>query len=158
MSRSRCSRRASRTLCRSGHAACAHGACNTSDEAAIQSVIDGLVTAIRTKNLAAAMSSYAPELVAFDIVPPLQFVGADAFMEPCFETIDYEVRDLRITAGDDIPFSHSLNRIHGTTANGQRTELWLRSTTCFRKLDGRWLIVHLQASVPVDLASGPRWI
>ena len=71
-----------------------------------------------------------------------------------FETIDYEVRDLSITAGDDIAFSHSLNRIHGTMTNGHNTNLWLRSTACFRKIDGRWLIVHLQASVPVDLANG----
>jgi uncharacterized protein (TIGR02246 family) len=132
----------------------------TKNEAAIRTVIDGLVTAIRTKNIDAVMSSYAPDLVAFDIVPPLQFVGAGAFKKPWqdvfarFETVDYEVRDLSITAGDDVAFSHSLNRIHGTMTSGQNTDLWLRSTACFRKIDGRWLIVHLQASVPVDLASG----
>jgi hypothetical protein len=30
----------------------------------------------------------------------------------------------------------------------------VRPLACFHKIDGRWLIVHLQASVPVDLASG----
>lgn len=68
--------------------------------------------------------------------------------------IDYEVRDLRITAGEDVAFSHSLNRIRGAMTNGQKTDLSLRSTACYRKIDGRWLIVHLQASVPVDLATG----
>jgi uncharacterized protein (TIGR02246 family) len=132
----------------------------TKNEAAIRGVIDDLVIAIRSKDLHAVMASYAPDLVAFDIVPPLQFVGAGAFEKPWrdvfarFETIDYEVRDLRITAGDDVAFSHSLNRIHGTMANGQDTDLWLRSTACFRVIDGRWRIVHLQASIPVDLASG----
>ena len=131
----------------------------TKNEAAIRTVIDSLVTAIRIKNIDAVMSSYAPDLVAFDIVPPLQFVGAGAFKKPWqdvfarFETIDYEVRDLSVTAGDDVAFSHSLNRIRGTMTNGQNTDLWLRSTACFRKIDGRWLIVHLQASVPADLAS-----
>ena len=51
-------------------------------------------------------------------------------------------------------FSHSLNHIHGTMTSGENTDLWLRSTTCYRKRDGRWRIVHLQASVPVDLATG----
>jgi ketosteroid isomerase-like protein len=32
--------------------------------------------------------------------------------------------------------------------------LWLRWTACFRKIDGNWLIVHDQVSVPVDPESG----
>jgi uncharacterized protein (TIGR02246 family) len=132
----------------------------TKNEAAIRELIDGLVTAIRAKNIDGVMSSYASDLVAFDIVPPLQFVGATEYTKPWqdvferFETIDYEVRDLRITAGDDVAFSRSLNRMHGTMTNGQKTDLWLRFTAGYRKIDGRWRIVHLQASVPVDLATG----
>jgi uncharacterized protein (TIGR02246 family) len=132
----------------------------TKNEAAIRELIDGLVTAIRAKNIDGVMSSYATDLVAFDIVPPLQFVGARAYNKPWqdvferYQKLDYEVRDLRITAGDDVAFSHSLNRIHGTMTNGQKTDLWLRSTACYCKIDGRWLIVHLQVSVPVDLATG----
>ena len=123
-------------------------------------MIEGLVTAIRAKNIDGVMSSYATDLVAFDIVPPLQFVGTGAYKRPWqdvferYQTLDYEVRDLSITAGDDIAFSHSLNRIHGTMTNGQKTDLWLRLTAGYRKVDGRWLITHLQASVPVDLATG----
>jgi uncharacterized protein (TIGR02246 family) len=132
----------------------------TKNEAAIRELIDGLVMAIRAKNIDGVMASYAIDLVAFDIVPPLQFVGARAYRKPWqdvferYQTLDYEVRDLRITAGDDVAFSHSLNRIHGTMTDGQKTDLWLRSTACYRRIDGRWLIVHLQASVPADLASG----
>ena len=132
----------------------------TTNEAAIRELVDGLATAIRGKNLDGVMSAYATDLVAFDIVPPLQFVGARAYRRPWqdvferFQMLDYEVRDLRITAGDDVAFSHSLNRIRGTMTNGQHTDLWLRWTAGYRKIDGRWRIVHLQASVPVDLASG----
>ncbi len=51
-------------------------------------------------------------------------------------------------------FSHSLNRLSGTLATGQQTDLWLRATACFRKINGKWLIVHHQNSVPVDLQTG----
>lgn len=35
-----------------------------------------------------------------------------------------------------------------------RCSMWVRATFCFQKIDGNWLIVHDQASVPFDLPSG----
>jgi uncharacterized protein (TIGR02246 family) len=131
------------------------------NEAAIRELLDRLVQAVRAKDLDAVMSAYAPDMVAFDIIPPLQYIGAEAFKRPwqqVFELYDdpvhYELRELNITAGDDVAFSHSLNRISGTLKTGQRTDLWLRFTAGYRKINGTWLIVHLQASVPAELASG----
>ena len=69
-------------------------------------------------------------------------------------SIYYEVRELSITAGDDVAFSHSLNRISGTMKDGQQTDRWLRWTAGYRKTNGKWLIVHEQVSVPVDLGNG----
>jgi ketosteroid isomerase-like protein len=53
-----------------------------------------------------------------------------------------------------VAFGHSLNRISGTLTNGSRTDLWVRWTTGFRKIDGSWLIAHDQVSVPLDFESG----
>lgn len=130
------------------------------NEAAIRELIDRLAKAVRAKDIDGVMSVYAPEMVAFDIVPPLQYVGAEAFRRPwqevfeLYQNVNYEVRDLSITAADEVAFSHSLNRIDGTMNNGHKTDFWLRWTACYRKINGKWLIVHLQASVPVDLANG----
>jgi uncharacterized protein (TIGR02246 family) len=131
------------------------------DEAEIKRLIEGGVEAIRDKNIEGVMSLYAPEVVSFDIVPPLQYVGAEAFRkawEAVFSSfqgpIDYELHDLSITVGDDVAFTYSLNRISGTLNTGQKTDLWLRWTGCFRKINGKWLIVHHQNSVPVDLQTG----
>ncbi len=131
------------------------------DEAAIQGLLDDCIRSLRDKNIEGVMSIYAQEVVSFDIVPPLRYMGADAFKKRWEEVflvyqgpIDYEIHDLNITVGDDIAFSHSLNRIRGTMINGQKTELWLRWTACFRKINGKWLIVHHQVSVPVDLENG----
>ena len=131
------------------------------NENAIRELMDGFVKAIRAKDINGVMSVFAPEVVSFDLGPPLQHGGGETFMkrwEELFESyqspIDYEVRDLSITAGDDVAFSHSLNRISGTMRNGQKTDRWLRWTVCYHKADGKWLIVHEQVSVPVDLRSG----
>ena len=131
------------------------------DEEEIQKLLDDGIGSLRDKNIEGVMSLYAQEVVSFDIVPPLRYIGADAFRkvwEEVFSSfqgpIGYEIHDLNITVGDDVAFTHSLNRISGTMNTGQKTDLWLRWTACFRKINGKWLIVHHQNSVPVDLQTG----
>jgi uncharacterized protein (TIGR02246 family) len=131
------------------------------DEADIRQRIDKLAEAVRALDLESMMSIYAPDVVSFDVVPPLQHVGAEAKRKNWVDAftmyqrpLGYEIRDLTITVGDDVAFGHSLNRISGTLKNGNRAEFWLRATTGFRKIDGTWRIVHDQVSVPLDLASG----
>jgi len=51
-------------------------------------------------------------------------------------------------------FVHSLNHVSGTLANGRRSDLWVRWTACFRRIDGAWLVVHDHVSVPAELAHG----
>lgn len=131
------------------------------EEAVIQGLLDNAIRALHDKNIEDVMSLYAQEVVTFDIVPPLQYIGADALRklwEELFSVVqgpvNYEIHNLSITVGADIAFTHSLNRISGTMNNGRKTDLWLRWTACFRKIDGKWLIVHHQNSVPADLEHG----
>ena len=133
----------------------------TKNEAQIRELIDGFVKAIRARDIHGVISVFSPEVVSFDLGPPLQHGGGKPFMkrwqdlvESFQGPIDYEVRDLSITAADDVAFSHSLNRMSGTMKNGRKTDRWLRWTACYRKTNGKWLIVHEQVSVPVDLANG----
>ena len=133
----------------------------TGEEIRIRRLIDGFQRAIRAKDLGGVLSVYAPDIVSFDLVPPMQHVGIAAYRRPWEETfasfegrIGYEVSDLHITATDEVAFSHSLNRMSGTTKNGQTISMWVRWTACFRKLDGRWLVTHEQVSVPIDMESG----
>jgi uncharacterized protein (TIGR02246 family) len=134
---------------------------NASDEIQVRKLIDDFVAAFRTRNLDLMMSLYAPGFVAFDIVPPLQDVGKDTYSkiwEKVFtffkEPIEFETRDLNITAGSDVAFSRQLLRLQATTANGQKVDRWERLTFCFQKTDDKWLIVHEHVSVPADLFTG----
>jgi uncharacterized protein (TIGR02246 family) len=133
----------------------------TKNEAAIRELIDVFVKAIRAKDINGVMSVFAPEVVSFDLGPPLQHGGGETFVkrwQELFESyqnpLDYEVRHLSITADDDVASSHSLNRVSGTMKNGQKSDRWLRWTACYRKTNGKWLIVHEHVSVPVDLGNG----
>ena len=131
------------------------------DEADIRQRIDNLVAAIRMMDIERVMSIYAPDIVSFDIEPPLQHVGAEAKRRNWLNVFSayqrplaYEIRDLTVSVGNDVAFGHAFIRISGTLKNGNATDRWLRSTVCFRKIDGNWLIVHDQISAPLDLASG----
>jgi ketosteroid isomerase-like protein len=131
------------------------------DTAAIRQSIDRFANAFRAKDVDGCMSVFAPEIVSFDILPPLQAVGADAFVkhwEEFFESyqgpIHAEFPDVHVAAGGDVAFSYCLHRIAGTLKNGDTTDFWLRWTAGWRKVAGKWLIVHEQVSVPADLGSG----
>jgi uncharacterized protein (TIGR02246 family) len=131
------------------------------DEAVIRRRIDHCAKALHAMDLEGVMAIYAPDIVSFDIVPPLRHVGAEAKRQQWVDAfgvyqppLGYEFRDVTVTVGDDVAFCHSLNRVSGTLQNGQRSEFWVRWTACFRKIDGNWLIVHDHVSVPVDFASG----
>lgn len=135
------------------------------NEAAIRALIDRYVTAIRNHDIDGVVSAYAPGLVAFDVVPPLKSVGAERYRnvwQTVFEMLEkpipYDIRDLRVTAGDEVAFSHSLARNGGTMKNGRTLDLWLRWTACYRKMDGEWKITHMHASVPADLQSGKAMV
>jgi ketosteroid isomerase-like protein len=135
---------------------------DTRAEAVIRQRIDECVNALRMKDIDGIMSLYAPDLVAFDVVPPLRYVGADAYRRRWQETfaafagpLDYELRDVHITAQGDLAFLHSLNHVQGTLMSGQSTDTWLRWTACLRRIEGVWLVVHGHVSVPASVEHKP---
>ncbi|HEX6453906.1 MAG TPA: nuclear transport factor 2 family protein [Trebonia sp.] len=131
------------------------------DEAKIRLQVDKIVEGIRAKDLEGLKQLYAIDVVSFDVEPPLQHVGIEAKLKnwakafTFFQDVNYEVRDLTVTVGDDVAFGHGFGRLSGTLENGTATSgMWVRGTFCFQKLGGNWLIVHDQISVPFDIASG----
>jgi ketosteroid isomerase-like protein len=103
----------------------------TNDEAAIRELIDRFANAFRDKDVNGVMSAFAKDIVSFDIIPPLQTVGAETFVthwQEFFEShqgpIHVEFPDIRIITGGDIAFSYCVHRIKGTLKNGQQTDWW----------------------------------
>lgn len=134
---------------------------NVNNEVEIRVLIDRFAEAFRVKDVDGVMSFFAPEVVSFDILPPLEAVGAETFVTHWQQFFDsyqtpmhLEFPNVRITAGDDVAFSYCLHRVRGTLKSGQETDWWLRWTAGWRKANGKWRIVHEQVSVPIDLRTG----
>ena len=144
--------------------ACGTAAANsTKSEAEVRQVIDRWADAFRAKDLDAVMSVYAPgaELVAFDVVAPLQRVGREAYREnyrvffaQYDGPLEVEFRSYQIISGDDVAFIHCLERMSGRLKSGEKSEVWLRVTSGLRKIHGVWRIVHDHVSAPVDFETG----
>jgi ketosteroid isomerase-like protein len=107
------------------------------------------------------LSHRADDVIAYDVVPPLQYIGKQAYRadyQQFFSQYDsdlkVEVRDLQIGATGDLGYAAGLELISGTLKRGKKSEVWLRFTSLFRKSDGRWLDFHDHVSVPADVATG----
>jgi uncharacterized protein (TIGR02246 family) len=127
----------------------------TIEEARIRDQLDGWTKALRAKDIEGVMSNYAPDIVLFDLIPPLQYRGEETCRTNWAEwfhtfqgSVGYEIADLRITSSNDVAFCHSLNRIHGERTDGEHTDVWVRATVGLRKRDGTWKITHEHYSVP----------
>lgn len=130
-------------------------------DAEIRALIAAVIDGIHAKDPDALRRLYAPDVVSFDVEPPLQHVGVDAKLKnwdrvfTVFQDVSYELRDLRIVTGGDIAFAHGFGRLRGKLATGAATGgTWVRATLCFRRVGGTWLIVHDQASVPAEVTTG----
>ena len=129
----------------------------SSDEIQIRQMMADRATAMRAGDANAVVAQYAAEIVSFDLAPPLQHLGPEvvdaaglrAWFSGFQGPIDYEITQLHVTAGADVAFSHSLNRLTATPQGmAQPFTLWFRSTVCLRKLGGEWLIAHQHNSTP----------
>lgn len=131
------------------------------NEAEIRALINEWAAAFRAKNVDGLMANHSPDIVLFDVPEPLRHRGADAYRQvwerwlPTIEgPLGCEISDLSVTAGDDVALSHCLNRITSKRAGGDTTDLWVRVTVGYRKISGRWTVIHEHVSVPFDMQDG----
>ncbi len=129
----------------------------------IRALEERFVAAFKAKDLDGIMKVYAPDqtLVVFDVVPPRQYVGASAyrkdwqtFLDSFEGPITVELSDLDVAADRNLAYSHSIQHVAGTDKQGKKLDLTVRVTDVYKKVRGRWLIVHEHVSVPVDLDAG----
>lgn len=126
-------------------------------EADIRTLIEARVGAMQAKDAARIADSLAAAIIAFEMVPPLSLPpgaaadvgGIRKWLEGWQGQIGVEVRDLTIHAARDVAFCHSLNRLSGTTTDGRKVGIWMRSTFGLRRIGGDWKIVHSHTSVPI---------
>jgi uncharacterized protein (TIGR02246 family) len=135
----------------------------TKDEAEIRALVENMRRALHERDAEALAARLAPDVLVYDLAPPLRSRGAEierqklrAWLATKAGPIGYELRDLCIEAGGAVAFSTGLARMRSTGVDGDTAELWLRTTSCYRKREGRWEIAHQHESVPFHMDGSLR--
>jgi len=126
------------------------------EEELIRGVVASRAAAMSTKDAFAAVAMLAPDLVAFEMIGPLQISSVQAtdasalqgWLDSWEGPVETEIKGLQVHVSGDTAFCHSLNRLRAKRRNGQATDFWMRSTMGLRKRAGEWKIVHAHTSVP----------
>jgi ketosteroid isomerase-like protein len=132
----------------------------TKDEAQIRQIIAEQTRAICTKNLDQIMSFYAPDIVIFDMKPPLAHRGAAACHHlwatslPCMPTPSgTETQDLTITVSGDLALAHWLFRFTGLEPDHPAAQMWFRITAGYQRHQQGWHSIHEHISIPIEPAA-----
>jgi uncharacterized protein (TIGR02246 family) len=127
------------------------------DEMDIRAHIERWAKAVREENRAGIRADHDPEMLMFDVPPPFLSQGLDAYMATwelffsCSEKpVAFDFHDVKITTGADVAFARAIGRCTSIDPNGKREALEFRLTIGFRKIDGRWRVMHEHHSLPAD--------
>jgi ketosteroid isomerase-like protein len=128
--------------------------------AEVRERVESLAQAIRDKDVDTLMTHYAPDVFVYDVRPPLDVHGAEAYrqnFQRWFASmqgpIDYEMNDLHISMSESHAFCFCLSHVQGTRAGGEKVDYWVRVTSCLQKANGQWLVGHEHVSMPAEMAS-----
>ena len=121
----------------------------------IRAVLEAWARATRENHQDDVLKNHVPDLVIFDVLPPMKYESADAYRrswgdwqpEVQSET-QFDLENLTVTTGSDVAFAHCFIRCGGTTPNGRSFQDLVRATFCLQKIDGEWKVSHQHVSKP----------
>ncbi|HEX3809979.1 MAG TPA: SgcJ/EcaC family oxidoreductase [Rhizomicrobium sp.] len=125
------------------------------DETAVRKVIEEWARAVRGKDMEGILRHHAADMSMFDVPPPFQSKGIDAYRETwqtfftwAHNPVVYSIKEMNVVAGSDVAFVVASMQCAGREASGEDIELDFRLTVGLRKIDGQWTIVHEHHSIP----------
>jgi ketosteroid isomerase-like protein len=124
-------------------------------DSGVRAILEEWAAATRQGRKNDVLKHHAESLVIFDVLPPMKYVGAEAYKrswddwqpETQGEAV-FDLEDLTITARDDLAFAYGFIRCGGRLADGRRFEDLVRATFCLNKVDGAWRVQHQHVSKP----------
>lgn len=112
----------------------------------------------------AIVAAGAPEIVRFDLPPPLEYRGDKARdiagLKTWFATWDgpvtTEFANPTILIDVDLAVAFGFSRMRGQKKGAGSLDSWNRKTVVLRKSNGHWRIVHEHSSYPMAMDGSGR--
>jgi len=102
-----------------------------SAEQELRALVDERVQAVRSRNIATLAARPVDDVITFDVLPPLNSRGSHAtvdHLQQWFDgyagPIDYTVRDVQVSANDELGFCSFLYHVGGTLKTGDSVNMW----------------------------------
>ena len=130
---------------------------NHMHEVQIKALLEAWADAVRRHDLCAILAHHDPEIVMFDVPPPLQCKGIEAYKETWDLLFRYhkpgtafDIEELSITAGEDVAFAAAIMRCGPDSSKNpaDKDGFFFRLTMGLQKVEGEWRIAHEHHSVP----------
>lgn len=137
---------------------------NPRDEAEIRRLIAEWSAALEAKDVGALTAHYLPDTIVYDAIPPYKTVGKEAIRQTWINCLPHfpekcrsEHRDVTIHVSGDVAVAFALHHMIPTPADHPCGQFWMRVTVCFRRIDGKWKVVHEHSSVPFNPLNNQAW-
>jgi uncharacterized protein (TIGR02246 family) len=136
----------------------------SADEAEIRHMMHEWSRALEAKDVNGLVRDYAPDAVLYDAIPPYKTVGAENIRQvwenclPYFpEQFQSEHRDIQIHVAGETAFAYCVHHFVPTPADHPCGETWMRATIGYRKINGRWKVMHEHVSIPFNPLTNQAW-
>lgn len=137
---------------------------NANDEAEIRRLMQKWSDALEAKDVEGLTADYAAEAVLFDAIPPYKTVGVESIRQAWECCLPYfpdefrsEHRDIVIHVAGDTAFAFGLHHFVPKPADHPSGQTWMRVTVGFRRIEGKWKVVHEHISIPFNPLDKQAW-
>jgi uncharacterized protein (TIGR02246 family) len=126
------------------------------NETEIRNLIETWANAVRTRDIEAIMAHHSEDLVMYDVPPPFQSIGKDAYRKTWDQFFNdtklgvFDFHNLKVIADENVAFCFGTMKCEFKNDSDQFVELNFRLTVGLKKISGQWTIIHEHHSVPSE--------
>ena len=125
------------------------------EEMRIEALLENWADAVRRHDLPAILAHHERDVLMFDLPPPLQCKGLEAYAQTWDLFFRYhkpgtafDIQELAVTAGKEVAFAAAIMRCGPGSSSRDKDGFFFRLTVGLRKVDGDWRIAHEHHSEP----------
>ena len=123
----------------------------------IRALLETWADAVRRHDIPAILAHHDTDIVMFDLPPPLQCKGIEAYEKTWDLMFRYhkpgaafDIEELAVTAGQDVAFAVAIMRCGPDSSSNpaDKNGFLFRLTVGLRKINGDWRVAHEHHSIP----------